>query len=591
MRFRRLFSISFLLTIVLLGAWLWSRSAGLQPQDMARTRGPRQLSPSGNGSAQGSAPTTGESVILDPVSPDTVDFAQVTIATEDADSKFNRWLRGEIDLGEKEGILGESEIAELEAEARQQEPDPSVREAAAGPSPLAPKPDGSFDGIDFRQSTGTVPPDPELAVGPDHIIAVVNVSVAIYDKSGTTLLGPTAAQNLFSQSACSSGLFDPNVLYDEEADRWIIAYDQGHHDSNGGYCLLASRSPDPLGTWSEYFFPLNDADTWIDFPHAGVGNTYIFMGGNAFNIDTFVEGRIFAFDKFELYFGQPVAARQRGLGTEGATPQPLNLHGVRTGTWPGSGNEHYFLTDPYNGRYYHLRRWNPAADTLALAGRVDLGQGYMPVDATQKGGEEIDANFWQPLDFEYRNGYGWTAMTVSCDPGSGVVNCIRWAQIDLADGSLGPAGSGTYGSNGEHRFFPDLAVNHCGDMAIGYTKSSENMYPAVWVAGRQNGTSPSLLEPEVELKAGEVTYTAFDFRTPPYRWGDYTGMTIDPDGETFWYLGQYSKDTGTTYGRWGTYVGSFYYAGCNVPAPLPQNRRLFLPLLELRSPAPTMPDA
>ena len=41
-------------------------------------------------------------------------------------------------------------------------------------------------------------------------------------------------------------------------------------------------------------------------------------------------------------------------------------------------------------------------------------------------------------------------------------------------------------------------------------------------------------------------------------------MTIDPDGETFWYLGEYSKDTGTADGRWGTYIGSFRFADCSA---------------------------
>ncbi|MFB3111518.1 MAG: PKD domain-containing protein, partial [Gemmatimonadales bacterium] len=34
---------------------------------------------------------------------------------------------------------------------------------------------------------------------------------------------------------------------------------------------------------------------------------------------------------------------------------------------------------------------------------------------------------------------------------------------------------------------------------------------------------------------------------------------IDPDGETFWYLGEYSKNTGTSNGRWGTYISSFSF--------------------------------
>jgi hypothetical protein len=353
--------------------------------------------------------------------------------------------------------------------------------------------------------------------------------------------------------------------------------------------LLASQSPDPLGTWNEYFFPLNDASAWIDFPHAGVGDSYIVMGANAFGYDnTFVEGRLFAFDKYDLYFGLPVAAKQQGLGSSASTPQPLNLHGVNTGTWPNLGNDHYVLTDPYDWRRYHLRRWNPSADTLDVVGMVDLSQGYLPVDVPQKGGGDITANFPVPLDFEYRNGYGWTTMTISCDPGFGVVDCIRWAQIDLDDASLGPAGRGDYGSNMEYRFFPDLAVNHCDDMAIGYTKSSADSYPSVWISGRKNSTGPNSLEPEAQLKAGEVPYESFD--DAPYRWGDYTGMTVDPDGETFWYLGQYSKGVASANAKWGTYIGSYRYNGCNAPAPLQKNEAVFLPLLKMQPQAPSRPE-
>ena len=73
------------------------------------------------------------------------------------------------------------------------------------------------------------------------------------------------------------------------------------------------------------------------------------------------------------------------------------------------------------------------------------------------------------------------------------------------------------------------------------------------------------------MKAGEIEYTAFD--TPsPLRWGDYTEMTIDPDGTTFWYLGEYSKSGVTDpQTNWGTYIGAFEFGATeqlptNVPA-------------------------
>ena len=134
--------------------------------------------------------------------------------------------------------------------------------------------------------------------------------------------------------------------------------------------------------------------------------------------------------------------------------------------------------------------------------------------------------------------------------------------------------AGVYGSTGQYRFFGDLAVNACGDMALGYTKSSTSMWPSVWYTGRKAADAAGSLQAEAELKAGEIAYTAFD--SVPRRWGDYTEMTIDPAGTTFWYLGEYSRSAGTSSsGRWGTWIGSFTYADCvpggATPTPTPTN--------------------
>jgi hypothetical protein len=54
-------------------------------------------------------------------------------------------------------------------------------------------------------------------------------------------------------------------------------------------------------------------------------------------------------------------------------------------------------------------------------------------------------------------------------------------------------------------------------------------------------------------------------------------MTIDPDGKTFWYVGEYSKITASSDGRWGTYVGSFTYPNCPA-VPQEYDYALYLPV-------------
>jgi hypothetical protein len=354
-------------------------------------------------------------------------------------------------------------------------------------------------------------------------------------------------------------------------------------DGNGAnYCLAVSQSKNPLGGWNLYKFVANGSGLFFDFPHAGVGEQAIYMGGNMFAGQTFNHSRVWAFPKWAMYNNLAATAVERALPNEHFTPQPLKLHGFAQGSWP-HGRTHYFLADTgYDGAQYTLFAWHDpfGADNLTTITTIDLNTatGYttgLPVNVPQAGGVGlIRANDWRPLDFEYRNGYGWTTMTVACKPdaGSETVNCVRWAQINLTNGSVVQAG--IHRSSGQYRFFPDLAVNACNDMVVGYTRSSSETFPSVWVAGRQSIDPAGVLQAEIELKAGEIVYTAFD--PSPRRWGDYTGMTIDPDGERFWYMGQYSKITGSSNGRWGTYIGSFSFPACTAPV---LSHKHYLPLL------------
>lgn len=505
----------------------------------------------------------------DPVVPSVVDFSNVVIRTEDPNSMYERWLRGELDFDEQDGLYTDVEIAAMREESLKLPFDPFIQNATLASQSFAPTLDVSFDSIDFTDSGGFIPPDPEMAAGANHLVVAVNVAVAIYDKSGTLVFGPTVATNLFTQTPCTTNLFDPNIIYDEEAQRWFLAYDQGGFTIDGGYCVLVSQTSDPTGSWNEYFFQTHDNTGWMDYPHAGVGDNYIVMGGNFFSqAGSFLNARIYAFDKTDLYAGDPVTMVERSLGFSAFTPQPLNLHGFEQGTWPNYGDTHYLLAQSTsNGFNSILYQWNPATDIISTVGTVSYGGGAtgFPLDVLQSGGFTVDGGSSRPQDFEYRNGYGWTSIIVACNPGTGAVNCVRWAQIDLTDASFGSANNGVYGSNGDYRFHADLAVNRCDDMAIGYSKSNSSSFISTWVTGRESTDTAGTLQAEMELKAGEIAYTDFTGNTSGLRWGDYTGMTIDPDGETFWYLGQYSKDTGT-HTRWGNYVASFSYPNCaNAP--------------------------
>src|SRR5262252_7497661 len=113
----------------------------------------------------------------------------------------------------------------------------SIEQRAQGARPAAIIAE-SFDGLGFGftgpQGTTTVrnPSDNSLAVGPDHIVQIVNSRTAIFSRkgkkfetTGKALYGPVNTNNVFkgfggSCEARQSG--DAVVRYDQVADRWLI---------------------------------------------------------------------------------------------------------------------------------------------------------------------------------------------------------------------------------------------------------------------------------------------------------------------------------------------------------------------------------
>src|SRR5439155_10067738 len=134
-----------------------------------------------------------------------------------------------------------------------------------------------------------------------------------------------------------------------------------------------------------------------------------------------------------------------------------------------------------------------------------------------------------------------------------------------------PRQQSTWAPDSLNRFMPSLAVDKNGDMAVGYSVSSGSMYPALRYSGRLAG------DPLSQLSQGETTLVqgqgfqccTFSDGSTNNRWGDYSAMTIDPDGCTFWYTGEYYDAHPTTKAEdnWLTRIGSFQLPGCSPVTP------------------------
>lgn len=528
-----------------------------------------------------------------PVSPKLIDISIVKSQTPVADEYQLAYESGDVELGFNEGPVSEAVFQTLIEESKQQRVDLSVQNFAGelqDSNSVLNKTTLStddlvngvnFKAIDYTQSRHGVPPDPDIMVGKDHVVVGVNTSFQIFDKTGTSLHGPTLYEDFWG-SYCGNGsdsliLFDPYSQYDEENGRYILgiaAYDPSINGGNNGWaCIAVSQTDSARGNWWLYSFngnPGDGTDYFFDYPHIGVGQDAIYLTANMFG-SYFTRNHIFAFEKDAMYAGQAAKSLKFNLGSSHFSLQPAKLKGFLTGGWPADTNEpHYFVDAQWGNNQNELTVWqltDPWQNPIfTQVGSVTVNNYSLPLNQPQLNGNNLQGNDNRLLDVENWGGKLWTTHTVGCNPGGGTVNCIRWYEIDIRNGTPSLMQQGTFSSDTEYRSFPDLGVNACGDLLIGYTKTSSNMYPGIFIAGREANDEIGLLKEERLVHAGEATYVAYD--SVPHRWGDYTGMALDPDGITFWYVGQYSRQQETA--RWSTWVSSHTWKNCvpeNFPDP------------------------
>jgi hypothetical protein len=96
-----------------------------------------------------------------------------------------------------------------------------------------------------------------------------------------------------------------------------------------------------------------------------------------------------------------------------------------------------------------------------------------------------------------------------------------------------------------------IARDNSGDIALGYSESSTNTHPAIYITGQVPG---STMQQEIEVNPGNL-----DPGTSSQNWGDYSTMSIDPeDGCTFWYTSEYYGSDSL----WHTQLTKFQFPRC-----------------------------
>jgi hypothetical protein len=134
---------------------------------------------------------------------------------------------------------------------------------------------------------------------------------------------------------------------------------------------------------------------------------------------------------------------------------------------------------------------------------------------------------------------------------------IRWYEIRQPGSQPVVFQQGTFApDDGVHRWMGSVAMDRQGNMGLGYSVSSNTVFPGIRYTGRLRSDPPNQM---AQGEAVLVNGSGAQRRSP--RWGDYTSMNIDPtDDCTFWYVNEYYQTSSSV--GWQTRVGSFRLPGC-----------------------------
>src|SRR5436305_325162 len=167
------------------------------------------------------------------------------------------------------------------------------------------------------------PPDPNGEVGPNNYIETVNLTFAIYDKSGNRLLGPVDTGTLWDDFAvpdCTDPSGDPVVLYDQITDRWILSqFTTSGLNPDGSYnglpfynCVAVSQTGDPTGAYYRYaFITSQDGSTstfFPDYPKYGVWTDSYVLTSRDFGSQDEYGISVYGLEKNKMVNGEPARA-------------------------------------------------------------------------------------------------------------------------------------------------------------------------------------------------------------------------------------------------------------------------------------------
>lgn len=403
--------------------------------------------------------------------------------------------------------------------------------------------------VNFAGMSGSgVPPDPTGAAGPNHYVQAVNTSVRVFTKDGSVVPGGTFSLSSLWQGSNNMG--DPIVLYDRHADRWFISQFQ---ESPNRILVAISKTNDPVGDYYEYSFTLSQ---FPDYPKYSIWWDGYYMTSNsnhtavAFERDAMLNGDAGA---------QMVSLSLPSLNNFGfKSPLPADADG----DLPPAGTPCYFFNledDAFSGvsqdqiEIYEMTcDWNNTSNSQVVSSQIlpvgsfdsmfSGGWSNIVQPGTSQGLDAIMGVFMFRAQHMRWTGYNTIVLSHAVDLGSNRSG-VRWYELrDANNGTWSVYQQGTYAPDAtKSRWMSSIAMDTWGNIGMGYSISDGSAtYPGLAYTGRLNGDALGTMS-----YGEQIAFSGSSAQTFTDRYGDYAHLSLDPDGKTFWYTGEYMGTGGS----------------------------------------------
>tara|TARA_R110002096_G_scaffold173781_5_gene348446 strand:- start:84683 stop:86509 length:1827 start_codon:yes stop_codon:yes gene_type:complete len=432
----------------------------------------------------------------------------------------------------------------------------TTRVAMGGLSKVSRVSAGANTGFEAISQTEWGPPDPTLAVGPNHIVETVNAAIAFFDKDGnqtfSSHLGTPGNPGFFEEVGASSNfVFDPKCFYDHKTERFVVLALEQVGDTESWIDIAISDDSDPNGVWYKYrtfsVIHVNDSNYWVDYPGFGFDDNAFYVTGNLFLLNG--DGNGFAgalfriFDKSPMLNGDPITILDLAPDAGGS---------LQVAQMFGDAPQCYFVS---RATSTSLKLWTINNPLTAPSLESTFVNGIQPANgpsqgAPNPGGGEISTLDGRLMNVHYRDGNLYTSHGINGGPGLTVSRWYHVATNNWPNGSfpsLVQQGEIT-SETGQHYYFPAIYSDKDHNVAMVSSRSSPTEFASVQVSGRFSNDPLGTMSEPIQLAIGDNGADG--------RWGDYLDIAIDPnDDKTFWVMGMYQRSFG-----WQTYIDSFKIA-------------------------------